>query len=75
MKFLYFYHNPPLVPFSIINNISISVKRFNFTLAFLEAACHAYPKAGRNFAGSSSYISRHIFLKFSNTSANNKVSL
>ena len=55
--------------------MSISVKRSNFTLAFFKGACHANPGAKRNFAGSSSYISRHIFRKFSNTSANNNVSL
>ena len=65
MTILYFYHNL---------NISISLKRSNFTLVFFKAACHANPGAERSFAGSSSYISRHIFLKFSNASANNKVS-
>ena len=30
----------PLIPFSSINNISISVKISNFTLVFLKAACH-----------------------------------
>ena len=39
------------------------------TLVFYKAACHADPGTGRNFAGSSLYISRHIFLKFSNASA------
>ena len=29
----------PLIPFSIINNISIY--QYNFTLVFLKAACHA----------------------------------
>ena len=32
-------------------------------------------EAERNFAGSSLYISSHIFLKFSNTSANNNLLL
>ena len=58
-----------------INNISISVKRSNFTLVFFKAACHAYPGAERNLSGSSSYISIHTFLKFSNTSANKNVLL
>ena len=31
--------------FSTINNISISVKRSDFTLAFFKAACHANPRA------------------------------
>ena len=55
--------------------MSISVKRFNFTLAFLKAACHANPGAERNYAWSSLYILRDIFVKFSNTSGNNNVSL
>ena len=63
------WHIPPLIPFSTINNRSTSIKRSNMTLVFYKAACHADPGAGRNFAGSSLYISRHIFLKFSNTSA------
>ena len=61
--------------FSTIDNISISVKRSNFTLVFFKAAYHANPGAEKNFAGSSSYIPIHIFLKFSNTSVNNNVSL
>ena len=64
-----------LIPFSTINNISMSVKKSNFTLAFFIVACHSDPGAGRNFAGSSSYILIKIFLKFLNTSANNNVSL
>ena len=56
------WYIPPLSPFSTINKISISVKRSNFTLIFLEAACHANPGAKKNLAGSSSYISRCIFL-------------
>ena len=32
---------PPLIPFSTINNISISIKRSNFTLVIFKAACHA----------------------------------
>ena len=51
----------------------ISIKRSNFTLAFSKAACHAYPGAERNFAGSNSYILSQTFLKFSNTQANNIV--
>ena len=72
---LYPYTFIPVIPFSTINNISISVKRSNFTLDFFKAACHAKPGAERNFAGLSSYILIHILLKFSNTSANNNVSL
>ena len=59
---------------STINNILMSVTKSNFTLVFPKTACHAKPRAERNFAGSSQYISRHIFLRFSNTSANNSVS-
>ena len=44
-------------------------------MVFFKAACHANPGGEINFEGSSSYILRHIFLKFSNTSANNNVSL
>ena len=55
--------------------MSISVKGSNFTLALLKAACHANPGAVRKRAGSSSYISRYIFPKFLNKSANNDVFL
>ena len=61
--------------FSAINNASISVKRSNFTLVLFKAAFHAKTGAVRKRAGSSSYILRHIFLKFSNTSASNNASL
>ena len=53
----------------------MSVKRSNFTLVFFEAVCHANCGAVRKQARSSSHILRHIFLKFSNTLANNNVSL
>ena len=33
-------HIPLLIPFSTINNISISVKRSNCTFILFEAACH-----------------------------------
>ena len=62
MMILYFYHNlsyiyyalhiPPLMSFSTINNISMSVNSSNFTSVFFKAACHANPGAERNFAGS-----------------------
>ena len=67
--------NSPYNNFSIINNISISFKRSNFTLIFFKAAFHANPGAVRKRVWSSSYISRLIFRKFSNTSANNNVLL
>ena len=53
-----------LIPFSTSNNISISVKRSNFNFVFFKAAYHANPGTERNFAGSSSYNLRLIFLKF-----------
>ena len=68
-------HIPPCIPFSINKNISISVKRSNFTSFFLKATSHGNPGTGRNFAGSNLYILRHIFLKFSNTTANNNILL
>ena len=61
--------------FCSINNVSISVERSNFHLVFFEAACHANPGVERNFAGSSPYILKHKFRKFSNTPDNNNVSL
>ena len=60
-----------LVPFHTINNISTLVNKSNFTFVFFKAACHANTGAVRKQAGLSSYISRHIFQKFSNTSASN----
>ena len=39
------------------------------------AASHANPGAEKIFAGSSSYILIYIFLQFSNTSANNNISV
>ena len=63
------------IPFFAIDNTTISVKRSNFTLVFLTAACYADPHTVRKEAGSSSYISRKIFRKFSNTSANKNLSL
>ena len=38
----------------------MSVKRSSFTLVLFEAACHTNLGEERNFAGSRSYISRHI---------------
>ena len=66
---------PPLIPFYTTNNILVSVKRSNFTLFLFKAACHANPGAEGNYGGSSSYILRHIYQKFSDTSANNNVRL
>ena len=47
-------HTPPLIHFSTINNISISVNRSNSSLVFFKAACHANPGAEIDFAGSNS---------------------
>ena len=55
--------------------MSISLSNSSITLVFLKATCHVNPGAKRNFAGSNSYISKHIFLKFSKTTATNNVSL
>ena len=65
----------PTIQIISISNILISIKISYFTLVFFEAACHAKPGAARNFPGSGLYMLRLIFLKFSNTSANNNVSL
>ena len=53
----------------------MSAKGSDFTLDFFKADCHTNPGPERNITGSSSYILGHIFSKFSNTSANNNVSL
>ena len=52
------WHILPLIPFSTINNISIWVKRINFTFVFFKAACHTNPCAVRKWAWSSPYILR-----------------
>ena len=38
-------HIPPLIPFSTINNISISVNNSNFTPVFFKQDCNANPSA------------------------------
>ena len=40
-------HIPPLVPFSTINSISISVNHCNSTSVFFKQACHANPGADK----------------------------
>ena len=55
--------------------MSISVNNSSFTPAFFKQACHTNPGADKKWAELSSYISIHLFLKFSNTSASNNVSL
>ena len=42
------WHIPPLLPFSTINNTSISIEKSNFTLISFNAACYANPGAVRN---------------------------
>ena len=78
LAFAYWYiewHILPLITFSTINNTLMPIKRFYFALVLFEAAFHANPGAEKIFAGSSSYILIHMFLKFSKTSSNNNVSL
>ena len=62
------WYIPPLITcvivllyYCTINNITISVRRANFTLISFKVAYHANSGGERNFAGSSSYISTHIF--------------
>ena len=50
------------------------VNNSSSTPVFFKQACHANPGADKRWAGSSSYISVHLFLKFSNTSASNNAS-
>ena len=69
------YHIHSLIFFSVINNILMLVKKSNFPLVFFNSTCHANPGAVRKQAGSSSYISKHIFQKFSNASSNNNLLL
>ena len=47
----------------------------NFTPVFFKQACHANPGADKKDTGSSSYLSLHLPLKFSKTSASNNLSL
>ena len=70
MMILYFLerHIPPLIPFAIINNTSMSINSSNFTLFYVN------PWANGNLEGSNSQIPKHIFLKFSKSSATNNVS-
>ena len=59
-----------------MNNISVSIKRYNFTLAFLKTACHANPGAERNFYRIKFiYFKTHIFVKVLNASVNDNVLL
>ena len=60
---------------SVINNITLPVNSSYSTLVFFRAACHANPGTERNFARSSAYIFKHIFLRFSKTLVNNNILL
>ena len=44
----------PLVPFSTINSMSISVNNSNSTFVFFKHSCHDNPVADKKWAGSSS---------------------
>ena len=44
---------PPLIPYSNISNILISVSNSNFIFVFFKHAYHANPGADRKYAGSS----------------------
>ena len=75
--FAYLYvawYIPPRVPSSNIISMSLSVNNSNSTVVFFKQSCHACPGADKKWAGSSSYLSMHLSLKFSNTSASNNVS-
>ena len=69
------WHIPPLIPASIINNISTFVYNSKFTFVFFKHAYHANPGADKKWEGSSPYISMHVSLTFSKTSASNDVSV
>ena len=58
-----------------IEKISMLVNSSNFTSIFLKAACHGNLGEERKWSGSIPHISRHIFRRFSNTSASKNVSL
>ena len=50
----------PLISFSTINNISISVNNSNFTPDNFKQACHANLGADKKRTVSSSYVSIHL---------------
>ena len=69
------WHIPRRMFFSTISKISILVNNSKSTSVFFKQACHANPGVAKKWARSSSYISIHLFLKISNTSASNNVLL
>ena len=48
------WYIPPLIPYSTINTILMSVSNSNFTSVSFKAACHANPAAEKGLAGSNS---------------------
>ena len=68
------WHIPSLIPLLSFLTASLSVINSNSILVFFKHAFHANPGALKKRAGSSSYLSMHLSLKFSNTSASNDVS-
>ena len=56
------WHITPLIPASIINNISTSVNNSKFTFAFFKHACHANPGADKKWEGSSPSWNSPYFL-------------
>ena len=58
------WHIAPRVPSSNISSMSLSVNNSNSNWVFFKHACHANPGADKKWAGSSSYISMHLSLKF-----------
>ena len=55
--------------------ILLIVNNSNFVSVFFKLVCHVDPGVDNKQAGSSPYISINLFLKFSNVSASNNVSL
>ena len=53
------WYIPPLIPYSNIKNILISVKNYKFTFFLFKAACHINPGTQTKWAGSSLYSLRH----------------
>ena len=47
------YHISPLIPFSAIKNMSISVNNSNLISVFFKHACHSNPDADKSLVGSS----------------------
>ena len=69
------WHIPLLIPISSNKNIFISVNSSNFTLACLKTTYHTNSGTEKILLDLGHFISRQIFQKLLNTSANNNVSL